>query len=465
MSTMRCPQHGAPVALAVISLGCSGTTESAALGQLANGIIGGEPSPAEQDAVVLLNRLPDGFCTGSLVSPTLVLTARHCMFDYVVHQDERFCAEEGGTRAVVGRHPLEDWWVQTGRSKPLDTAAYVVDVHSDEWLDTCAMDLALVELDRPLDVQPLALRLDAPPLVGEWGTLVGWGLTSTNVNQEVFPDDRQRRQIRVEAVSPGIYAPTGWTPRPLDPNSFVGTEGACDGDSGGPLIADETGAIIGIQYAVRPAILETEPAPLDSCVGGVSAFQRLDLQQDWIRDTFRRVGAAPWVENRAKPAAAGALCSDADECLSGICVAAGASQFCAVYCDNGQCPDGFECIARGTEPDICTPHDVEFLESSDGPSCALRSGNGRHWALGVTLLAMLRARRGRIRCEPRSSPNALPGGSWRPLARMRRTGQQRPSRHGEVAARHSTLVAPLATPPSSPASHVEAWSATARVTR
>src|SRR5262245_22527261 len=174
MRTIGWPRNGAPVALAIIGFGCGGTSAPVTLGQLDNAVVGGEPSPAEQDAVVLLNRLPEAFCSGSLVSPTLVLTARHCMFDYQVDQQERFCPEEGGSRAVLGVHPVEDWLVQTGSSKPLDTAASVVAVHSDEQLDTCVMDLALVELDHPLDIQPLALRLDAPPAVGEWGTLIGW---------------------------------------------------------------------------------------------------------------------------------------------------------------------------------------------------------------------------------------------------------------------------------------------------
>jgi len=406
MLTLRCPHHGV-VALAVLAFGCGDATEPAALGRLGNAVVGGEPSAAEQDAVVLLNRLPDELCTGSLVSPTLVLTARHCMFDYVVDQEERFCAEEGGARAVTGPHPLEDWLVQTGSSKPLSTGASVVDVFSDERLDTCVMDLALVQLDRPLDIQPLALRLDGPPLVGEWGTLVGWGSTSTDIEQEPIPDQRHRRQIRVEALAPALYAPAGGTTRPLDPNSFVGTEGACSGDSGGPLLSNETGAIIGIQYDVRAAILDPNPAPLSSCVGGASAFQRVDLQQEWLRDTFQRVGAEPWVEGRQQPAEAGALCSDASECLSGTCVSAGGSRFCAEPCDNGQCPDGFECISSDPDPDVCAPLRIEALGSSRDAGCALPRQSGRHglrWALGASLLALLRARRGRrTRCEPRSS--------------------------------------------------------------
>jgi hypothetical protein len=321
------------------------------------------------------------------------------MFDYVVAQEERFCAGEGGTRAVIGLHPLEEWVVQTGRSKPLVSSALVVDVRSDERLDACLMDLALVELDRPLDIQPLALRLEAPPVVGEWGTLVGWGNTSSDGDQEAIPDERQHRQVRIEAVSPALYQPAGGTPRPLDPNSFIGTEGACEGDSGGPLISNETGAVIGIQYAVRAAILDNDPAPLANCVGGVSAFQRLDLQQQWIRSAFEDLGATPWVEGRQRPAAAGALCSDADDCVSGTCVVAGNGGFCAVSCNDGQCPDGFECVSLASEPDVCAPLQIDALDHPEDAGCTVDPSSGPRWTLWVSLLAVLRARRGRTRCE------------------------------------------------------------------
>lgn len=377
---------------------CTGSSEPLSLGQSASAVVSGEPSPDTQNAVVLMNGLPRRLCTGSLVSATLVLTARHCMFDYVETQEERFCDAEGGARPIRGPHPLDQWLVQTGSAKPLNDAARIVSIYSNEVLDTCASDVALVELDRPLEIDPLPLRLDAPPQIGEWGTLVGWGLTSTDPEQEVLPDQRRQREIRIEAVSPGLYGPDGGTLRPLDPNSFAGTSGACEGDSGGPLISRETGAVIGVQYVTRPAILG-DLGTLDYCATGTSTFQRLDLQRDWIRQAFWNVGAAPWLEGRARPGVSGNTCDTADECASGLCITAGSSSFCSVYCDERQCPDGFECITRDAGERVCIPGRIGSVESGSNAGCMFGRGGGSRWMLAGGLLAILRARRRRTTCE------------------------------------------------------------------
>src|SRR5262245_10354364 len=65
------------LAFAVLS-SCSRPTPLEAESDGRSEIIGGTPSNAAQDAVVLLV-MPEERCTGTLIASNLVLTARHCV--------------------------------------------------------------------------------------------------------------------------------------------------------------------------------------------------------------------------------------------------------------------------------------------------------------------------------------------------------------------------------------------------
>jgi hypothetical protein len=352
------------------------------------------------------------FCTGTVVAPDLILTARHCLF--AASGAERSYTDCEGSREppmVLTAHEPADFGVYVGNAKPLPTEPVALGstVYAGADLNLCNSDLALLATDRPLGLEPLPMRLRGQPSVGEMGVLVGWGKTSPDGPS--LADARQQRAIRVDAVGPTLFEPEGRSPREIRSSIFAGGEGGCLGDSGGPLISAESGAIIGVlsEFGNVDATLglEREQAD-DACVGGISEFQRLDPQEAWLREAFSARGAAPWLENEQRPAPPGEACSDADECISGICARIGAQQLCSQDCDAAPCPDGMECVG-GSEQRLCVPLDVPGSEArAAGCSQVWRQparGHARdaQGACALLLLLLLRQWQARgKRCTPLS---------------------------------------------------------------
>jgi hypothetical protein len=391
---------------------CGAMPDAGELARLQSRLVHATPSLADENAVVLLTRAGfTSWCTGSVVASNLILTARHCLYDVGSEPDATFhCDEPGREVPVLSAWKASSFTVHQGRATPLSTEVSTgVDIHSGGELDLCQNDVALLEVSPPLSMRPLALRLDSPPAPGEAGTLVGWGSTEEDLQKNEFhrlTEGRQRRDVELEMVGPGEYVlPSGQTTG-LDASVFVGSEGACIGDSGAPFLA-RSGAIIGLAHASQVtsrvfAVGSREAA--SECVGAVTFFQRLDLQGDWIREAFADAGAALWLENEAGPADFGGLCSAGLECLSGVCVSAGASSFCSVACDDSPCPDGSTCVGKLGER-ICSVGEVAGL--GHGVGCGLASGTppATHF-LPLSLTGALALRR---RQRPAVARSARPG--------------------------------------------------------
>ena len=346
--------------LACLVASCSSGEEARPPERLASAtsaIVKGVESDETQDATVLVmhyDALTEGGgaasgCTGSLLTPRLVLTARHCVS---ITDSGAACSSDGkpiaGGAVEADREPSAIY-VFAGKNRPDFLSGTAHPARGKEILTTgaktlCDNDIALVLLDRPLEGAKITpIRLDRAPEKGELVTVVGWGVTDDEPNP---PTRRQRTNVEVLDVGPA---------EDLGPKEFRVGEGTCQGDSGGPAIA-ASGAVLG---ALSRGGNGTAGTGADACLGGTNIFSSTAAHADFIRAGYEKAGQEPWLEGQPNPllAVRGAACAADGDCRSNVCDAE--RKTCADDCSgDGTCSDGFACVAQG-ERKLCAPAEDE----------------------------------------------------------------------------------------------------------
>jgi S1-C subfamily serine protease len=183
-------------------------------------------------------------CSGALVAPNLVLTARHCVSRAVTATPS--CDARG--RSHNGDHLAEDVdpaaiAIYTGTHVRPDVdvpAARAVRTLHPTGQVLCDADVAFLVLDRPiLNAAVLSMRLHSPVETGDVIMPVGFG----GGVQNVVGLKVARAKSTILATGPSANAATGAV---LGPREFEVDRATCRGDSGGPAIDVMTGEIVGI---------------------------------------------------------------------------------------------------------------------------------------------------------------------------------------------------------------------------
>lgn len=234
-------------------------------GGAAQAIINGEPDTGE-DAHPYVGAYVVEFegelrpvCSGTLISPTVFLTAGHCT-EFVITEglptyvsfDPTY--EPGASEVISGTPYLHPNFCADNKCAPSGVSRY---------------DVGVIVLDRPVRMATYGVLPDAGLVdtlnEGQSLTVVGYG-----VRGSAPAGDRYRATVRLlnttnEAVGDQFVKTTGV-------GIGGGGEGACSGDSGGPLFLPDQETIVGVtSYGYR-------------LCKGPGYYQRMDLPRalNWV---------------------------------------------------------------------------------------------------------------------------------------------------------------------------------------
>jgi MYXO-CTERM domain-containing protein len=302
---------------------------------IVGGTAGGNP------AVVWVYRSDGALCSGTLIDPRVILTAKHCVQPSGASAPSPASAFTVGFGDVAGSGEIRR--VQTVYTTP------------GVWTEGGAgglsgalvgMDVGVLVLTQGVtDVTPIPIRRDSPAaLAGTTFTACGFGEIPSG-----GAGHKYTAMGRVMGVSESAHL------------IYVGTI-TCQGDSGGPLITadNHVGGVVSFGAG-------------STCGSGYGAYQAIDAYLSLIDMAVMEAGGC--VNDGAERCdgydndcdmlvdegctALGGGCATADTCVGGMCESTTAGRICTAACDARRptfgCETGLFCSSMGGCAGYCVP--------------------------------------------------------------------------------------------------------------
>lgn len=311
------------LALGLLVAGCADSPDVASTSQ---SIVNGQVDMGDPATVYL--DLGGGGCTGTLVSPKTVVTAKHCLGSQMWAYFGTYAGDDSGT------------WIQV--------------VHK---LGKQGSDIAMLTLasEGPADPIPL-VTADLANHLGDQIRIAGFGVTSENGGGS---GTKRHGVANLDSLQGDIMYATNQP------------SGTCYGDSGGPNFM----TINGTEYIIGVTSFGTA-----ACGSGLDGSVRIDSHRQWIRDYMEAHDVVP----------AEASCEADGQCASDCgapdpdCACA-ADGFCTAACgDLASDPDCDGCGAGDTcradcpvlDDDCCATDGTCFAECGAADADCMDDGNG-----------------------------------------------------------------------------------------